>query len=183
MVYGLVGVPKGKTEKIGKAWKESVDHEAKVNKNRDGQNLVTVIIKDGKNWFAPNKKLRDKFYHAVDLNSPIPETFDFTYLNKLDYLGKLDYLRNQANLPEIYVQQFGRDLRLHILDPNTKIIPGTWGANFERITGAPQTQGYHFYNNETGIDAFFLKDGNLFRSVMKLNDGQKSDLNNNQNVT
>ena len=160
-----------------------MDHEAKVNQNRDGQNLVTVIIKDGKNWFAPNKKLRDKFYHAPDLNSPIPETFDFNYFTNLDYPVKLEYLRNQNNLPEIYVQQFGRDLRLHMLDPNTRIFPGTWGANFERTTGIPKTQGYHFYNKETGIDAFFSKDGNRFRSVMNLNDGQKIDLKNNQNVT
>lgn len=120
-------------------------------------------MKDGVRWFAPNSQLRDKFHHAIDLDSPLPITLDASELARLSnprlYKERLDTFRNETILPEAFVEQSGRDLRLHILDPDMKVITGTLGGNIEAEGGPPKIEGYHLYNDNTGFDAFFDRNG------------------------
>jgi hypothetical protein len=148
--------------------KESIEEEDKLNAQRkkEGKESITLIIKDSIRLFAPNDQLRDKFHHAPDLDSPIPGTLGDSELARLAdsslYRDRLETFRNREILPEAYVEQYGRDLRFHALDPNTKIIEGTLGANMEANGGPSKIEGYHLYNDNTGFDAFFDKNGRRY---------------------
>merc|ERR1712222_160621 len=140
MNYGLGSQPKTKKqkalEKMKRELKESIQEEDKINAQRkkQGKASITLIIKDGIRFFAPN-----------------------------------DQLRNKEVLPDAYVEQYGRDLRLHVLDPDTKIIEGTLGANREVNGGPPKIEGYHFYNDRTGFNGFFDKNGRRYRTGFETN--------------
>jgi hypothetical protein len=114
-------------EKMERELKESIEEEDKLNAQRkkEGKESITLIIKDGIRLFAPNDPLRDKFHHAPDLDSPIPGTLGDAELARLAdpslYRERLQTFRNRKILPETYVEQYGRYLKLHVLDPNTKI--------------------------------------------------------------
>ena len=163
MDYGLGSRPKTKKqkalEKMKQQLQESIREEDKFNAKQKAR--ITLIIKDGIRFFAPNDQLRDKYHHAPDLNSPIPGTLGDSELARLAdpslYRERLETFRNREILPEAYVEQYGRDLRLHVLDPDTKIIEGTLGANREANGGPPKIEGYHLYNEKTGFHAFFDK--------------------------
>ena len=154
--YGLGSPPKTKNqkalEKMERELKESIEEEDKLNAQRkkEGRGNLTLIIKDGIRLFATNDQLRDKFHHVPNLDSPIPGTLGDTELARLAdpslYRERLETFRNEEILPEAYVEQYGRDLRLHVLDPNTKIIEGTLGANMEANGGPSKIEGYHLYN-------------------------------------
>ena len=98
------------------------------------------MIKNNRKFFAPHQPLRDKFHHFYDLNSPISETLgEAEVLRLVDnnlLKERLATFRNRDLLLEAYVEQFGRDLRLHVVDPDTKIIAGTLGANREAAPAA-----------------------------------------------
>jgi len=190
--YGLGSPPKTKKqkalEKMERELKESIEEEDKLNAQRkkQGKESITLIIKDGIKLFTPNNQLRDKFHHAPDLDSPIPGTLGDTGLARLTdpslYRERLETFRDREILPEAYVEQYGRDLRLHVLNPDTKIIEGTLGANMEANGGPPKIEGYHLYNDKTGFDAFFVKNGRGYRTGFKLNAGQRNDLDLNGNI-
>jgi len=190
--YGLGSPPKTKKqkalEKMEQELKESVEEEDKLNAQRkkEGKGSITLMIKDGIRLFAPNEQLRDKFHHALDLDSPIPGTLGDAKLARLTdpslYRERLETFRNREILPEAYVEQYGRDLRLHVLNPDTKIIKGTLGANKEANGGPPKIEGYHLYNDKTGFDAFFDKNGRQYRTGMEANRGQKIDIKTNGNI-
>jgi hypothetical protein len=120
------------------------------------------------------------------LNSPIPGTLGNSELDRLKYTSlyreRLKTFRNIEILPEAYVEQYRRDLRLHALDPNTKIIKGTLGANMEANGGPSKIEDYHLYNSNTGLNAFFDENGKRFRTVFKANQGQKNDIDLNGNT-
>ena len=147
--------------------KESIQEEDKINAQRkkQGKASITLIIKDGIRFFAPNDQLRDKYNHAPDLDSPIPETLGDGELAHLAYPSlyreRLETFRNKEVLPDVYVEYYGRDLRFHALDPDTQIIKGTLGANHEAKGGPPKIEGYHLYNEKTGFNTFFDKNGNM----------------------
>lgn len=111
--------------------KEPIQEEYKINAQRkkQGKASITSIIKDGIRFFAPNDQLRDKYHHTSDLDSPIPGILVDGKLNHLSdpslYRERLKTFRNREVLPEAYVEQYGRDFRLHVLGPGTKIIEGT----------------------------------------------------------
>jgi len=192
MNYGLGSPPKTKKqkalEKMKQELKESIEEEDKLNAQRkkQGKASITLIIKDGIRFFAPNDQLRDKYHHAPDLNSPIPGTLSDAELARLSnpslYRERLETFRNREILPEAYVEQYGRDLRFHVLDPDTKIIEGTLGANMEANGGPSKIQGYHLYNDRTGFNAFFDKNGRRFRTGFNTNAGQKNDIDLNCNM-
>jgi hypothetical protein len=174
-------------EKMKRELQESIEEEDKLNAQRkkDGKATITLIIKDGLRFFAPNDKLRDKFHHATDLDSPIPETLGEAELARLSksglYRERLETFRNREILPEAYVEQTGRDLRLHALNPDTRIIKGTFGGNREARDGTPKIQGYHLYNDKTGFNAFFDMNGRQYRTGMKASNAQQKDLKQNNN--
>jgi hypothetical protein len=190
--HGLGSAPKTKKqkdlEKMRRELQESIEEEDKLNAQRkkEGKGSITLIIKDGIRLFAPNDQLRDKFHHAPDLDSPIPGTLGEAELTRLAdpnlYRERLETFRNIEILPEAYVEQAGRDLRLHVLDPNTRIIKGTLGANMEANGGPQKIEGYHLYNDKTGFNAFFDKNGRRYRTGMKANRGQSIDIKTNGNI-
>jgi hypothetical protein len=190
--YGLGFTPKTKKqkalEKMERELKESIEEENKLNAQRQKERKgnITLMIKNGTRLFAPNDKLRDKFHHAPNLDSPIPETLGDAELARLtnpsQYRERLKTFRNKEILPESYVEQYGRDLRLHVLDPNTKIIEGTLGANMGTNGGPPKIEGYHLYNDNTEFDAFFDKNGRRSRTGFKPNAGQRDDIDLNGNM-
>lgn len=188
MNYGLGSPPKTKKqkalEKMKQELQESIREEDKLNAKRKAR--ITLIIKDGIRFFAPNDQLRDKYHHAPDLDSPIPGTLGDTELARLAdpslYRERLETFRNREILPEAYVEQYGRDLRFHVLDPDTKIIKGTLGANREANGGPPKIQGYHLYNDKTGFNAFFDKNRRLYRTGFEANRSQKIDIKTNSNI-
>ena len=73
-------------------------------------------------------------------------------------------------------------MRDHVLDPNTKEISGTFGANREARDGTPKTEGTHLYNPKTKNDLFFGP-GNRLKSGWKTNQGQSKDIEINHNLT
>ena len=192
MNYGLGSPPKTKKqkalEKMKRELEESIQEEDKINAQRkkQGKASITLIIKDGIRFFAPNDQLRDKYHHAPDLDSPIPGTLVDGELARLAdpilYRERLETFRNKEVLPDAYVEQYGRDIRFHVLDPNTKIIEGTLGANREANGGAPKIEGYHLYNDRTGFNAFFDKNGRRYRTGFETNRSQKIDIKTNSNM-
>ena len=189
---GLGSPPKTKKqkalEKMERELKESIQEEDKINaqRNEHGKASITLIIKDGIRFFAPNDQLRDKYHHAPDLDSPIPRTLVDGEVARLAdpslYRERLETFRNRKVLPEAYVEQYGRDLRLHVLNPDTKIIEGTLGANREANGGPPKIEGYHLYNDKTGFNAFFDKNGRRYRTGFEINRSQKIDIKTNSNM-
>ena len=119
-------------------------------------------------------------------DSPIPGTLGDTELARLAdpslYRERLETFRNREILPEAYVEQYGRDIRFHVLDPDTEIIEGTLGANREANDGPPKIQGYHLYNDKTGFNAFFDKNKKLYRTGFEANRSQKIDIKTNSNM-
>jgi len=87
--YGLGSPPTIKKqkalEKMKRELKESIEEEDKLNAQRkkEGKGNITLMIKDGIRLFAPNEQLRDKFHHALDLDSPIPGTLGDAELARL----------------------------------------------------------------------------------------------------
>jgi hypothetical protein len=62
------------------------------------------------------------------------------------------------------------------------MIEGTLGANMEANGGPPKIEGYHLYNDKTGFDAFFDKNGRRYRTGMNANAGQRDDIDLNGNI-
>lgn len=164
--------------------KESIEEEDKLNDQR--KKGITLIIENGIRFFAPNDQLRNKFHHALNLDSSIPRTLGDSELTRLAdptlYLERLETFRNREILSEAYVEQYGRDLKFHVLDPNIKTIEGTLGANMEANGGSSKIEGYHLYNYNTGFDAFFDKNGRRYPTGMEANRGQKIDIKTNSNI-
>ena len=139
MQYGLRFSPKIKKQKALKKMKrelkKSIQEEYKINAQRKKQwkSSITLIIKGDIRFFAPNDQLQDKYHHAPDLDSPISRTLVNSELDRLLnlslYRERLKIFWNREVLPEAYVEQYGWDFRLHVLDPDTKITEGTLGTN------------------------------------------------------
>ena len=152
--YGLGSRSKMKTkkekalEKLKRELKESIKEEKKINalRRERGKGNITLIIKDGVRFFALNDQLRDKFHHATDLNSPIPKTLIDGELTRLAnpslHRERLQVFRNKKILPDAYVEQYGQSLRLHVLDPSTRVIEGTLGTHREARGGPPRIDRY-----------------------------------------
>ena len=137
-------------------------------------------------FFASNGQLRGKYHHVPDLDSPIPKTLASSELARLSnpnlYKKRLKTFRNRKILPDAYIEAYARRVRLHILNPSTKMIKGTLGANREKNNGTPKTKGYHFYNDKTGFNGFFNKNEKRYRIGFTANTGQKNDIDTNNNM-
>lgn len=150
------------------------------------KNIKILLIKDGIRLFATRDQLRDKYHHAPNLGSPIPATLGNGELARLAdpslHRERLETFRNKEVLPEAYVEQYGRDLRSHVLDPDTIMIKGTLGANRQAKGGPPKIEGYYLYNERTGFSSFFDENGRRYRTGFKTNRGQEIDIQTNGNI-
>jgi hypothetical protein len=192
--HGLGSAPKTKKqkgfEKMTRELKEFIEEEDKLKAERSkrgrGQEYVTVMIKDGRRLFAPDSQVQYKFHHALETDSPLPDTLSHAEVNRLSnssrYEERLETFRNPEILPDAYVRHHARDLRLNVLHSDTKIIEGTLGANLEANGGPTRIEGYHAYNEVTGFSAFFEKYGNRYRTITQPNGGQKQNLKINKNI-
>lgn len=96
--------------------------------------------------------------------------------------------RNKEMLPNSSVNDYKRKLRSHLLDPETKAIPGTYGLNRARRTSMKlkPSEGVHYYNEGTGMDVFIETDKNgrrSFKSGWILNPKQITDVVENKNLS
>ena len=172
-----------------KALEESIKEEKVLNKERKKRGLskATLAIKDGERFFTEHNKVRDKFQHARDLGAPIPRALTKGRLERLAnpnlYKERLTTFRDKKILPDAVVSMSAKKIRSHILDPNTRIIEGTYGANRESRTGQAKVEGFHLYNDRTGLNVFFNKADRTYKTGFKLNRNQIVDLKQNKNVT
>lgn len=178
---------KGK-ETAKKDFEKAIKEESKLNERRRkaGRGLLTVIFKGDLKLLAENDHLRDKFHHSPDLGSPLPATLSIKELARLSnpslYEERLETFRNREILPETYVEQYGRDLRFEILSPDTKVKPGTFGANSEAKGRSKKIPGYIAYNDKTNFCAFFEQNGNLYKTGFIANASQQTDIEENSNL-
>lgn len=178
-------------EQIRQELVEAMEEEDRLNYERSMKNRseITVSIKNGLVLYAIHDQLRDKYHHAPDLNSKLPESLNKSELIRLadknNYKERLATFRDREVLPEQYVKQYGCDLRRYIIHPNTKMIKGSFGQNMEATNGTSRRQGYHLYNERNGFNAFFDDiDGRfVFRTGFKLTERQKIDLSKRRNVS
>ena len=152
-------------------------------KDKRGNRIKAVIAqKSDRRYFLDDAQARDKFIHAQDFGVKIPESFDLEHVKSLSYQNRLNYLRDRTVLPEESVREFQEAMRDHVLEPNTKEIRGTFGANREARDSTPKTEGTHLYNPITKNDLFFGQ-GNRLKSGWKTNQGQSKDIEINKNLT
>jgi len=174
-------------EKMKRELKESIQEQDKINKKTRRKNRITLIIKNDTRFFVANSKLRDKYHHVLEFDTPLPETLTKAEIRRLAdpslYDERLKIFRNRKILPDVYVEKYGQSLRSHVLDVNTEVIEGTFGGNREAREGMPKTEGYHLYNSRTGFNAFFDKNTRRYKTGFQLNERQVNDLKTNKNVT
>lgn len=152
-------------------------------KNKRGKRIKAIIAqKSDCRYFLGDAQARDKFLHAPDFGVKVPESFSLEHAMSLSYEDRLNYLRDPKVLPEESVREFQEALREHVLQPSTKEIKGTFGANREARDGPPKTHGTHLYNPITKNDLFFGP-GNRLKSGWKTNQGQSRDIEINNNLT
>jgi len=63
-----------------------------------------------------------------------------------------------------------------------EIIERTLGANGEANGGPPKIEGYHLYNDRTGFNGFFDKNGRAYRTGFQTNRSQRIDIKTNSNM-
>lgn len=152
-------------------------------KNKRGKRIKAILVqKSDCRYFLGDAQARDKFLHAPDFDVKVPESFSLEHAMSLSYEDRLNYLRDPKVLPEESVREFQEALREHVLQPSTKEIKGTFGANREARDGTPKTHGTHLYNPITKNDLFFGP-GNRIKSGWKTNQSQSRDIEINNNLT
>lgn len=75
-----------------------------------------------------------------------------------------------------------KKLGQHLLDPTTEIKVGTLGGNGAIKGWNDVIPGTHTFNPGTGNDVFFADKDFKFHTGMNLNDGQRIDLEDNNNI-
>lgn len=167
---------------------ESIQEEQKLNRQRRklGREEITLVIRDNIRYFLPNDQLRYKFHHSVDLDTPIPKELIGQVkrlANPALYKERLKTFQNKEILSETYVRQYGKNLRRHMLHPDTQIVAGTLGGNRQaNICFPDKIAGYHFINQKSGFSCFVDKNGRRYRTGFLINPKQKLDIINNGNI-
>jgi hypothetical protein len=152
-------------------------------KDRRGEIIKAIIAqKSDCRYFLGDAQARDKFLHAPDFGVKVPKSFSLEHAISLSYKDRLNYLRDTKILPEKSVREFQEALRDHVLEPSTREIKGTFGANREARDGSPKTHGTHLYNPRTKNDVFFGP-SNRLKSGWKTNQSQSRDIEINNNLT
>lgn len=172
--------------------------ERKVNQKhrQQGKPYYGVAVKMGKEFYHPYPQLRDKFHHAPCVGVPIPITLE----NEMDDLAlnsnharRIKTFRNEQKLPPEYVEVAAIKLREHVIDPDTKVIKGTFGkqreirSKRERKRGSTRKQfrsrkGFLLYNSKTNVVAFYEEKTRVLVTYLKASDKQIRDIQSNQNI-
>jgi hypothetical protein len=162
------------------------------NKNKNKKNSIEVKIVDGQiilrvtrddmPFFIDEITARKKIYHAPDFDVALPDNLDLEYVKSLSTKDRLKYLSDPGILPQKCVGEYMKKLGQHVLDPTTEIQVGTLGRNGATKGWNEPIPGTHVFNSGTGNDVFFADDGFKFHAGMNLNDGQRIDLEDNNNI-
>lgn len=150
----------------------------------------------GKEFYHPYAQLRDKFHHAPCVGVPIPKTLaneiDDLALNA-NYVRRIKTFRNQQKLPPEYVEVAAIKLREHVIDPDTKVIKGTFGKRREirrkramkrdsTLKALPHSKGFLLYNSKTNLVSFYEGKTRRLVTYFKPSPNQIKDIKSNQNI-
>jgi hypothetical protein len=162
------------------------------NKNKKKKNSIEVKIVDGQiilrvtrddmPFFIDEMTARKKIYHAPDFGVALPDNLDLEYVKSLSTKDRLKYLSDPGILPQKCVGEYMKKLGQHLLDPTTEIKVGTLGGNGATKGWNEPIPGTHAFNPGTGNDVFFADEGFKFHTGMNLNDNQRIDLEDNNNI-
>ena len=144
--------------------------------------IILRVTRDDMPFFIDEMTARKKIYHAPDFGVALPDNLDLEYLKSLSTKDRLEYLSDPDILPKKCVGEYMKKLGQHLLDPTTEIKVGTLGGNGATKGWNEPISGMHAFNSGTGNDAFFADDGFKFHTGMNLNDGQRIDLEDNNNI-
>mgnify|MGYP000538642613 CR=1 FL=1 len=147
----------------------------------DGQLILRVII-DDMPFYIDETTVRKKIYHAPDFDVALPDNLDLEYVQSLSTKDRLKYLSDTDVLPQKCVGEYMKKLGQHLLDPTTEIKVGTLGKNGTNKGWNEAIPGTHAFNPRTKNDVFFAHEGFKYGTGMKLNDGQRVDLQDNNNI-
>ncbi len=162
------------------------------NKNKKKKNSIEVkivngeiilrVTRDDMPFFIDEITARKKIYHAPDFGVALPDSLDLEYVKSLSTKDRLEYLSDPGILPQKCVGEYMKKLGQHLMDPNTEIKVGTLGKNGAAKGWDDPIPGTHAFNPGTGNDVFFNDKGFKFHTGMNLNDGQRIDLEKNDNI-
>jgi len=133
-------------------------------------------------FFIYEMTARKKIYHAPDFGVALPDNLDLEYVKSLSTKDRLKYLSDPGILTQECVGEYMKKLDQHLLDSTTEIKVGTLGGNGATKGWNEPITGTHAFNSGTGNDVFFADDGFKFHTGMNLNDGQRIDLEDNNNI-
>lgn len=144
--------------------------------------IIVRITRDDMPFFIDEMTARKKIYHAPDFGVALPDNLDLEYVKSLSTKDRLKYLSDPGILPQKCVGEYMKKLGQHLLDPTTEIKVGTLGGNGATKGWNEPIPGTHAFNPGTGNDVFFADEGFKFHTGMNLNDGQRIDLEDNNNI-
>ena len=133
-------------------------------------------------FFINELRARKKIYHAPDFDLALPDNLYLEQVKSLSTKHRLKYLSDPGLLPQKCVYEYMKKLGQHLLDPTTEIKVGTLGGSRTTKGWNETIPGMHAFNSGTGNDVFFTDDGFNFYTGMNLNDGQRIDLEDNNNI-
>lgn len=178
----------------------SLSAERKFNRKRQQQrkSYYGVAVRGGKEFYHPYPQLRDKFHHAPSVGVPIPKTLademDNLAINS-NHRKRIKTFRDSQKLPPQYVEVASIKLREHVIDPDTKMIKGTFGKRLEirrkkkmkrnsTLKPFPHRKGFILYNSKTNLVAFYEEKTRRLVTYFDVDpDGnQAKDIISNQNI-
>ena len=162
------------------------------NKNKKNKNSIEVkivngqiilrVTRDDMPFFIDEMTARKKIYHAPDFDVALPDNLDLEYVESLSIKDRLEYLSDPGILPQKCVGEYMKKLGQHLLDTTTEIKVSTLGGNGAMKSWNEPIPGTHAFNPDTGNDVFFADKDFKFHTGMNLNDGQRIDLEDNNNI-
>lgn len=110
---------------------------------------------------------------------------DLEYGKSLSTKDPFKYLSDSSILPQKCHGEYMKKLREHFLDPSTEIKAGRLGKNEEAKGWGERTSGTHAFHTINGNGIFFSENDDQdsrFHISMNLNDGQRDDFEDNDNI-
>lgn len=117
---------------------------------------LTVIVKDGKQYFAPRDQVRKKYYHFPKVfKSKLASELSGAVLDKLvdptitTYENRRRVLDSPSLLPEASVVEAANDMRKALINSDTVVKQGTFGGNMKKRGKIGEViNGSIFYNKK-----------------------------------
>ena len=144
--------------------------------------IIVRITRDDVPFFIDEMTARKKIYHAPDFGVVLRDNLDLEYVKSLSTKDRLEYLSDPDILPQKCVGEYMKKLGQHLLNPTTEIKVGILGGNGATKGWNEPIPGTHAFNPGTGNNVFFANEGFKFNIGMNLNDRQRIDLKDNNNI-